>query len=132
MIAEGMKTVLLPITEVELGDAISTARKDLMSVVTQRDAATRLVFQTGIDVDKPSAAKALQTLAKTGARLFQRIFFGPAAGIEVQQMGDWLRSRAMNPKERLTLQIVSTRFPVPWGVRSLSRQGRQDRDVELG
>ena len=128
MIAEGMKTVLLPITEADLGDAINTARKDLMSVVTQRDASSRLVFQTGIDVDEASATVALQTLAKTGARLFQRIFFGPAAGIEVQQMGEWLRARAMNPKERLTLQIVSTRFPVPWGLIYL---GKVDKTATL-
>ena len=83
-----MKNVLLPITEVELGDAISTARKDLMSVVTQRDAATRLVFQTGIDVDEESAAKALQTLAKAGARLFQRIFSGRRLGSKSSRWGN--------------------------------------------
>jgi hypothetical protein len=128
MIAEGMKTVLLPITEAELGDAIKTARDGLMSVITQRDPSSRLVFQTGIDVDEAAATKALQTLARSGARLFQRIFFGPAAGVEVQQMGEWLRTRAMNPKERLTLQIVSTRFPVPWGLLYL---GKVDRTATL-
>ena len=129
MIADqGSKTVTLPITEADLGDAIKTAREGLMSVITQRDPSSRLVFQTSVDVDEASAVKALQTLARTGARLFQRLFFGPAAGIEVQQMGEWLRSRAMNPKERLTLQIVSTRFPVPWGLLYL---GKVDRNATL-
>ena len=34
----------------------------------------------------------------------------------------------MNPKERLTLQIVSTRFPVPWGLIYL---GKVDRTATL-
>jgi hypothetical protein len=116
MVSNGARSVVLPTAETELADAIKTARADLMSVITQRDTGSKLVFQTGIDIDKDSAAKALQTLAKAGARLFQRIFAGPTAGADVRQLGEWLRTRVMSANERLTVQVVSQRFPVPWGL----------------
>ena len=123
LIGEGSRRVILPITQTELGDAVKTAREGLMSVVSQRDGASRLVFQSGLEIDADSAKKALRTLARSGARLFQRIFFGPQAGIEVKQVGEWLRTRAMNSIGSLKLQIVAERFPIPWGLLYLGDVG---------
>src|SRR5262245_3192839 len=117
------KQVVLPITEIELGDAIKAARDGLISVITQRDGASRLVFQTSLDIDDASEKKALRTLARTGASLFQRIFFGPSAGNEVRQVGEWLRKRATSVNERLKLQIVAQRFPIPWGLLYVGEAG---------
>ena len=124
VIGTGAKRVILPITETALGDAINAAREGLMSVVSQRDEASRFVFQTGLDIDAASANKALRTLARTGALLFQRVFFGPQAGVEVKQVGELLRTRAMTPTERLNLQIVAERFPIPWGLLYVGEVGK--------
>jgi hypothetical protein len=127
--------VILPITETELGDAIRTARDGLMNVISQRDGAMRLVFQTSLDIDAASQKKALRTLARTGAGLFQRIFFGPAASSDVRRIGEWLRKRATNPNERLTMQVVAQRFPIPWGLLYVGEAGENAQlswDLFLG
>lgn len=127
--------VTLPIAEAELADAIAGARDALMEVVVQRDAAARLVFQTKLDIDAASQEQALRTLARAGATLFQRIFFGPASGPDVRLVGEWLRKRATQPGERLKLQIVAERFPIPWGmlyVGKIAGNSPLDWDLFLG
>ena len=108
-------SVVLPVSEAEIGDAIKVARDAMMSVVSQRDGA-ELVFQTGIAVDDASRDRALRTLAVAGAELYQRIFFGPAAAADVQQVGELLKRQATKPGSSLNFQVVATRFPVPWGL----------------
>jgi hypothetical protein len=108
-------SVVLPVSEAEIGDAIKVARDAMMSVVSQRDGA-ELVFQTGIAIDDASRDRALRTLAVAGAELFQRIFFGPAAAADVQQVGELLKRQATKPGSSLNFQVVATRFPVPWGL----------------
>ena len=108
-------SVVLPVSEAEIGDAIKVARDAMMSVVSQRDGA-ELVFQTGIAIDDASRDRALRTLAVAGAELYQRIFFGPAAGADVQQIGELLKKQATKAGSSLDFQVVATRFPVPWGM----------------
>ena len=108
-------SVVLPVSEAEIGDAIKVARDAMMSVVTQRDGA-ELVFQKGIAIDDASRDRALRKLAVAGADLFQRIFFGPAAAADVQQVGALLKKQATKPGSSLNFQVVATRFPVPWGL----------------
>jgi hypothetical protein len=108
-------SVVLPISETEIADAIKVARDAMMSVVSQRDGAD-LVFQKGIAIDDASRDRALRTLAVAGADLFQRIFFGPAAGADVQNIGNLLKKLATKPGDSLDFQVVATRFPVPWGL----------------
>jgi hypothetical protein len=116
VVTGGAKPVHLPITETALADAIKIARDGLMSVVSQRNDAAELVFQTGWEVDNASADKALQTLAKAGARLFQKIFYGPLATGDLKQIGELLKTSASEPNAKPTLQIIAERFPVPWGL----------------
>ena len=108
-------SVVLPVSETEIADAIRAARDAMMSVVSQRDGAT-LVFQTGIAIDDASRDRALRTLAVAGADLFQRIFHGPAAGADVQNVGELLKKQATKPGSALDFQVVADRFPVPWGL----------------
>ena len=108
-------SVVLPVSEAEIADAIRVARDAMMSVVSQRDGA-ELVFQKGISIDDASRDRALRTLAVAGADLFQRIFFGPAAGADVQSVGNLLKKQATKPGDSLDFQVVATRFPVPWGL----------------
>jgi hypothetical protein len=109
-------SVVLPVSEAEIADAIRVARDAMMSVVSQRDAAAALVFQTGIAIDDASRDRALRTLAVAGGDLFQRIFYGPAAGADVQNVGELLKKQATKPGYSLDFQVVATRFPVPWGL----------------
>ena len=108
-------SVVLPVSEVEIADAIGVAREAMMSVVSQRDGAA-LVFQTGIAIDDASRDRALRTLAVAGAELYQRIFYGPAAGADVQNVGELLKKQATKAGSSLDFQVVATRFPVPWGL----------------
>ncbi len=109
-------SVVLPVSEAEIADAIKLARDAMMSVVSQRDGGAALTFQTGIAIDDASRDRALRTLAVAGADLFQRIFYGPAAGADVNNVGELLKKQATKPGYSLDFQVVATRFPVPWGL----------------
>ena len=54
-----------------------------------------------------------------GARrrlLFQKVFFGPAAGDDSKRIGSFLRSVASDPAKRLKLQVVAETAPIPWAL----------------
>jgi len=53
----------------------------------------------------------------------------------VRRVGEWLRKRAINAKERLKLQVVAQRFPIPWGLLYVGEAGegtQLDWDLFLG
>jgi len=109
--------VELPITQAELADAVNAVRKALMDVVMWRSTTTKqYVFQTSIDIPDADRDAALKTLSTAGGRLFQRLFFHPAAGASTKTVGQRLRERATEPGVRLNVQIVAEHFPVPWGL----------------
>jgi hypothetical protein len=119
--------VILPITEVELADIVTAARDAMLSVVNLLDDDTRkAVFQEGIEIDAASQEKALRILASAGATLFQRLFFGPSAGPDVQRVGKLLRELGTRPGESYTFQFNVDRFPVPWGLLYLGKAGDDD------
>ena len=109
-------SVVLPLSEAELGDAISAVRSAMMDVVTFADASGTRPFQQGIDIDAASNATALKGMAFAGRALFDSLFFGPQAGPDVQAVGTWIRNRATKAGELLKLQVLADRFPVPWGL----------------
>jgi hypothetical protein len=78
----------LPIQQAYLASAIDTARRDLSNVVTHRNAAGDYIFQTSIDIPDAERDVALRTMARAGALLFQKIFFGPAAGADSKAVGE--------------------------------------------
>jgi hypothetical protein len=106
----------LPVQQPHLASAIEAARRELMKVVMYQDDAGEYVFQESIDIPDAAREFALTTLARAGARLFQQLFFGPAAGADSKAVGEYLRNVAGNPATRLKLQIIAESVPVPWGV----------------
>lgn len=107
--------VTLPIDRDQLGAAIDAARKAIMQVV-QMNGQGGYVFQKGIDIPAAEKAKALEILMPAGARLFQQIFYHPAAGPDTTTLGDWLKEAARDSATHLKLQVVAADFPVPWGL----------------
>jgi hypothetical protein len=106
----------LPLSPAFLASAIDAARIELMKVVMHRDAEGKYVFQAGIDIPDADRDFALKTMARAGALLFQKIFFGPAAGDDSKAVGEFLRRMASDRTKRLKLQIVAESTPVPWGL----------------
>jgi hypothetical protein len=113
----GVRTsVTLPIQKEELAKQIDIARQDLMKVVEQQDLNGNFVFLEGIDIPKAESEKALQTLARTGALLYKKIFYHPGSGPETQRVGNWLRNLSSETAQPLKLQILADDFPIPWGL----------------
>jgi hypothetical protein len=107
---------LLPLSREYLASAVDAARRELMKVVMHQNAALEYVFQTGIDIPDADRDVALKTMARAGALLFQKIFFGPAAAADSIKVGEFLQENAINPATRLKLQVVASTVPVPWGL----------------
>ncbi|MCA1579898.1 MAG: CHAT domain-containing protein [Acidobacteria bacterium] len=105
----------LPITLPELDQMIGQARNDLQGIVDlEPGAGGSPSYQAGIDIPPEVADAALRVAAKAGFRLFQRVFFGPAADAQSRLLGS--RLREMSQREKLKIQILSERFPLPWGI----------------
>jgi hypothetical protein len=124
----------LPITLPQLDQMINQVRQELLSIVElEVGSAKTRVYQTGIDIPADVNRHALQRLAKAGFRLYQRIFYGPAAQAEVNLLGDKLRQMAQ--EERLKIQIFSQEFVLPWGILYLAEEydpGAVDPEKFLG
>jgi hypothetical protein len=103
----------LPIQRSELDQMISQAREVLLEVV-QSDAPGGKVYQTGLTIPEGVNRDALKKVAQAGFRLFQRMFFGPAADEQSKRVGKTIREMARGKK--LKFQIVSKDFLLPWGI----------------
>ncbi|WP_233885450.1 CHAT domain-containing protein [Paraburkholderia flagellata] len=106
----------LPITPAYLDDAIRVARSQLMQVVMQRDAAGNYVFQSDEPISRDATALALKTMSFAGALLMQKLFYGPASGLDSKAIGDVLRRLAGDRTSRLKVQIIAESLPIPWGL----------------
>ena len=106
----------LPLQPAYLAAAIDALRSELMKVVMHQDANGDYVFQAGIDIRDSNRDFALTTMARAGALLFQKIFFGPAAGPDTKSVGNYLREAASDGTRALKLQVVAETAPIPWGL----------------
>lgn len=106
----------LPVQQAHLAKAIEAARQEMMKVVMHQGSDGDYVFQTGLDIPDADRDVALRTMARAGARLFNQLFFGPAAGADSRTVGEFLRKMASDKGTRLKLQIVAESTPVPWGM----------------
>ncbi len=117
----------LPITLLELDQWITEVRQVLRDEIVYRKGPDRTyVYQGGIDVPLEVNRVALQRLARIGFRLYQRVFYGPAADAQANVLGDRLRQMAR--KGRLKIQVFSQRFMLPWGILYMADEEEYDPD----
>jgi len=115
------------ITLAELDQWVTEVRRVLRDdVVYMRGPDRTYVYQSGIDVPPEMNQAALQRLARTGFRLYQRVFYGPAADAQANLLGDRLRQMAQ--QERLKIQIFSQQFMLPWGILYMVDEDAYDPD----
>lgn len=114
--SRGYMKAEIPITEIDLADAVDTAREELMAVITSEGDTGDPVFQTALDIPPERRAAALRRLALAGAALFARVFYPDDGKTELKQLGDSVREIACQPGARLRLQFVSKQFTLPWGL----------------
>jgi CHAT domain-containing protein len=106
----------LTIKDTYLANAIEVARQELLKVVMHESASGDYVFQLGVDIPPADRDVALRIMARAGALLFRKIFYGPAAGKDSVAVGDWLRKVGTDRSTRLKIQILAESTPVPWGL----------------
>lgn len=102
----------LPLTPMDLDNAVTQARQALQSIV-DLDLGGK-VFQTVTKIPAPAREQAMPILAKAGYLLFQELFYHPNADAQTRKMGDYLRNRALT--ETLKIQIVSDSMMLPWSL----------------
>jgi len=105
----------LPILPAELAKAVDVARDELMKVVMWRDADGKYAFQSDIKIPDAARQFALKTMARAGATLFRRLFWGPSAAADANRVGEFLRKMA-SETPKLKVQIVTASAPIPWGM----------------
>lgn len=123
----------LPVQAAQLAAAIDAARDELVAVVKRKNAAGRQPFLEGIDIDADDDRKeVLRVMSRAGARLFQQLFFGPAAGADSKLIGERLRTMANDRATQLKLQVLAETVPVPWGLLYVGDLANPDWDGFLG
>jgi hypothetical protein len=125
----------LPLQSAFLAKSIDILRLEVMKVVMHQDVAGNYVFQTGIDIPNADRDVVLKTMARAGALLFQKMFFGPGAGADSNAVGNFLRRMASDRAMRLKLQIMAENAPLPWGllyVGDASANAKLDWDNFIG
>jgi hypothetical protein len=124
-------TASLPLTLGEVEDMIAEVRRELNTIVNIRVGAQGAhVYQAAIDIPSQVDRVASQRLAQAGYRLYQRVFYGPAADAQANLLGDRLREMAR--QEKLKIQIFSQQFLLPWGVLYMADAYNPDQvDPEL-
>jgi len=121
----------LPLTLPQLDQMVADVRRELRDIVYLKAGPKKTrVYQAGIDIPPEVNRVALARLAKVGYRLYQRIFYGPAADAQANLLGDKLREMAQ--KETLKIQIFSQQFLLPWGILYMADEYDPDHvDPEL-
>lgn len=123
----------LPVQAAQLAAAIDAARDELVAIVKRTNAAGRQPFLEGIDIDgEDDRREVLRVMSRAGARLFQQLFFGPAAGPDSKLIGERLRTMARDRATRLKLQVLAETVPVPWGLLYVGDLANPDWDDFLG
>ncbi len=105
----------LPITRAHLKQMITRVRQALLDIVYTRVGPNReRVYQTRLDIPLEVHQQSLVKLAKAGYRLYQQLFYGPAADAQTQLMGD--RLRQMTEGDPMRIQVVAQDFVIPWSI----------------
>ena len=110
----GVARAFLNLSETQIAELIARARDDLKAIVyTLVD--NQYVYQRD-DTTIPEAIHqaTLQTLAKLGYYLYQKLFYSPGSGPDARAMGDLLRQ--LSQQNQLAIEIVAERFIFPWAL----------------
>jgi hypothetical protein len=110
-----MARARLPIQPADLAKAVDVARDELMKIVMHRNADNTYVFQAGVDIPAADQEAALEIMARAGATLFRKLFWGPSMAADANRVGDFLRKMAADTP-KLKLQILADSAPIPWGM----------------
>jgi hypothetical protein len=104
----------LPVSQAQLAEAVDTYRRSLLKVVGYEKRFGDLPFQFGIDIPAEAQDDALEIMAGAGARLFQKLFYAPAAGSDSHDLGDFLRRELGQGGPLKKLQVLTREVPIPW------------------
>lgn len=106
----------LPLLPAQLAAEVDVARKAIMKVIMFRTPQGQFPFQSAVNISPEDSKFALETMARAGALLFQKIFFGPAAGADLQRVGNYFREMATSKDRTMKLQVLAETAPIPWGM----------------
>jgi hypothetical protein len=121
-------TATLPITVLQLDQMIAQLRAELLEIIKFK-VNGKAIYQTRIDIPEKVNQHASTRLAIQGFRLFQRLFFGPAADEQTRKLGGKLREMAA--QDKLKIQIFSKSFTLPWGLLYLAeKRPESSADIE--
>lgn len=119
----GFKRALVNLSEPQIADITTNARKALKELVYVKDGGGLPVYQRP-DTNIPATvhAQTLKSLMGVGFDLFEALFFAPGSGADSNEMGRVLRQKSRTGK--LNIAIVAERFLFPWSL-------IYDRDYDL-
>lgn len=119
--------VKLPIRAEELATEIDAARSALLRVVNAKTRDGTRPFQDDVEIKEGAMRDtALSSIALAGYRLFQSLFFHPAADRQCHALGEWLIEQLDREQDDFKLQIVARDFPVPWAMLYLVPEWKDD------
>jgi hypothetical protein len=108
-------TASLPLSLPQLDQMTVQVRNALLEIVNTKDSQMDNVYQINLDIPQAIQKASALRLATEGWRLYQRIFFGPAADQQTKNLGLKLRELA-GGVDTLNIQIFSKEFTLPWSV----------------
>ena len=115
----------VPLTPHQLDTAVTNARKKLKEIVNTVDLKTaKSVYQDRLKIPDEFYRPSLAKLAEAGYLLFHELFFSPAADAQLKNLGK--RFIEIVSGDSLAIQIVTTRFLIPWPMLYVAE--RFDRD----
>lgn len=103
----------IPITLSYLDYLLGELRGELVKIVRTTYQGER-VFQKNISIPKELYLTIIRKLARLGADLFERVFYGPAMDAQANLMGD--RIRDISRDRSLIIRVFSEKFVLPWSV----------------
>jgi hypothetical protein len=105
----------IPITAQQLDTIGINARKTLKEIVDTIDPKTaKRPYQERLKISDEFHRESLKKLAQAGFILFRELFFPPAADAQLKNIGKRLIEIVSG--DPLTIQIVTTRFFIPWPI----------------
>jgi hypothetical protein len=116
----------------QLKEMVQETRQALLKLV-ELQVGSHKVYQEDYNIPATVNQQSIVSLAETGYRLFQKIFAGPYADLQTQNLGKKLRQLTQNGQCKI--QIFSQDFVLPWGLLYMADRlmpGEAQKDLFLG